>query len=446
LNAILLRSVLLVYSLMVGGLTGDTICSRVEVRQAMTRILVLNRFDLSSALYSEWAPSDAEIHLVTAEACLSDATDLSGYAGVHAIERYGETAYVEYVADQLQRENSFDRIVAASEYDLLRAARLSERWKVPGRPLDETLRYRDKARMKAALDANSVPVTRWATADDPTSLLDAARTLGFPVVVKPRRGAASRGVHVLADEADLRAFLLRSPAFSGDRSADLLLEQYVTGAFYHVDGFVRDSAPMLCWPSRTTPNLALANGQPLVSTMLEPGDARLPGLVDITTRAMRALGLPEVGLFHAEVFDSPRDGLLINEIGARLGGGRIVEVLQCAFGVDPLEWYIRTLFGNVTASTQQPSLTPRVQAGYAKAAVRPGQVRSVAQRCPVPGIVGYYPEVAVGDRLAPPGSSDDHIAAWVAAATTRAAVQDALEAAVEWSNDAITIADTNGDE
>jgi biotin carboxylase len=411
----------------------------------MTRILVLNRFDLSSALYSQWAPSDAEIHLVTAEACLSDATDLSGYAGVHAIERYGETAYVEYVADQLQRQNSFDRVVAASEYDLLRAARLSERWKLPGRPLDETLRYRDKARMKAALDASSVPVTRWATVDYPTSLLDAARSLGFPVVVKPRRGAASRGVHVLADEADLRAFLLRSAVFSGDRPADLLLERYVDGAFYHVDGYVRDGAMMLCWPSRTTPNLALANGQPLVSTMLEPGDARLPGLVEITAQALRALGISEAGLFHAEVFDSPRNGLLVNEIGARLGGGRIEEVLRRAFGVDPLEWYIRTLFGNVTASTQ-PSLTPRVQAGYAKAAVRPGQVRSVAQRCPVPGVVSYYPQVAVGDRLAPPGSSDDHIAAWVAAAPTRAAVRDALETAVEWSNDAITIAGMNGDQ
>lgn len=409
----------------------------------MTRILVLNRFDLSSTPYSQWAPSDAEIHLVTAEACLSDATDLSGYAGVHAIERYGETAYVEYVADELQRQNSFDRIVAASEYDLLRAARLSERWKVPGRPLDETLRYRDKARMKAALDAGSVPVTRWATVDDPTSLLDAARTLEFPVVVKPRRGAASRGVHVLADEADLRAFLLRSAAFSGDRSADLLLERYVSGDFYQVDGYVRDGAIMLCWPSQTTPNLDLANGQPLISTMLEPSDRKLPGLVKITEQALGALGLPEVGLFHAEIFDSPRDGLLVNEIGARLGGGRIEEVLRRAFGVDPLEWYVRALFGNVTASTQ-PSLTPGVLAGYAKAAVRPGQVRFVAQQCPVPGVVSYYPQVAAGDRLAPPGSSDDYIAAWVAAAPSRAAVRDALEAAVEWSEEAITIGPEGG--
>jgi biotin carboxylase len=409
----------------------------------MTRLLVLNRFDLTSARYAQWAPDDAEIHLVTAAGSVPDGTDLTGYTGVHTIERYGDGAYVEYVADQLQRQGSFDRVVATSEYDLLRAARLSERWNLPGQPLEQTLRYRDKARMKAALAAASVPVARWALADDPVSLLDTARALGFPVVVKPRRGAASRGVRVLTGEADLAAFLLGSSAFSGDRPADLLLERYVSGTFYHVDGFIQDGSMLVCWPSRTTPNLELATGRPLISTMLEPGDARLPGLVDITGRALRALGLPQAGLFHAEIFDSAADGLLVNEIGARVGGGRIKEVLRRAFGIDPLEWYIRALLGTGTASTQ-PSPVPLIQAGYAKAAVRPGTVRSVAHRCPVPAVVSYYPNVAAGDRLAPPGSSEDHIAAWVAAAPTRARVRGALEAALDWAHEAIAISDLNG--
>jgi biotin carboxylase len=410
----------------------------------MTRVLVLNRFDLTSARYAQWAPGGTEIHLVTAAASVLDGADLTGYSGVHPIERYGDGAYVEYVADQLHRQGSFDRVVAASEYDLLRAARLSERWNLPGQPLEQTLRYRDKARMKAALTASAVPVARWATADDPGSLLDAARTLGFPVVVKPRRGAASRGVHVLAGEADLGAYLLGSSAFSGDRPADLLLERYVSGTFYHVDGFIQDGSMLVCWPSRTTPNLELATGRPLLSTMLEPGDALLPGLVEITGRALRALGMPQAGLFHAEIFDSPADGLLVNEIGARVGGGRIKEVLRRAFGIDPLEWYIRTLLGTGTASTQ-PSPVPLIQAGYAKAPVRPGTVRSVAQRCPVPGVVSYYPNAAAGDRLGQPGSSDDHIAAWVAAAPTRARVRDTLEAALNWAHDAIAISDLNGE-
>jgi biotin carboxylase len=407
----------------------------------MTRVLVLNRFDLAGARYAEWMPPDIAIHVLTTAGSVSPQVDLSGYADVQVIEGYRDSGCVDYLADRLHRRHSFDRIVATSEYDLLRAARMSTRWGLPGRPYDEVLRYRDKARMKAALDAHAVPVTRWAAADDVLSLVDAVRALGFPAVVKPRLGAASRGVRIVRGEADLADLVRDTAELAGDAPAGLLVERYVSGTVFHVDGMIHNGHPVLCWPSQTTPNLDLTAGRSLVSTMLEPTDRRLREFGAVIGRAVRALGPPDVGLVHAELFATQHDGLLVNEVGARVGGGRIKEVLRRAFGVDPLEWYIRTLFD--TARRELPAV-PLVQAGYAKAAVRVGQVRSVPLSCPVPGVVSYYPHVGTGDRLSAPTSADDCVASFVATGATRDQVHAALTEAVSWARDAFDV-ETGGD-
>ncbi len=402
------------------------------------RILVLNRFGLASVRYALWAPPEAEVVLLTSAGPVDDpAADLAGYTWIQPVESYLDNCQVEYHAEALHRQFGFDHVLAMSEFDLTRAARLRERWGLPGQTLDSAVAYRDKLVMKTRLAAAGVPVADFRAIDDPSQLMDFCAEAGYPVVVKPRRGASSVGVRVIDDEAGLLKFLGPGSPLAGDRPADLLAERFVPGEMFHVDGVVRDGRVIQCWPSATTPCLDLVHGRALLSSMVEPNDPLLGPLVDITTAALTALPTPEVSLFHAEVFRTPDGGLVLNEIGCRVGGGRIRDVVRSAFGVDPIEWYVRAVLG-----TGRPDLpqVPLRQAGYAKAPLRPGTVTEIPQDCPVPGVVRYQPEVRVGEVIGEPGSSDDCLAILVAAGPTADAVRESLTAALTWCETSLRVA------
>lgn len=98
--------------------------------------------------------------------------------------------------------------------------------------------FRDKIRMKEVLAEAGVPLTGYRAVDHVTDLVLAVRELGFPLVVKPRLCAASVGVTVVENDADLDAFLAHNPLFVGDTPAHLMAESFVSHALFHIDGIV----------------------------------------------------------------------------------------------------------------------------------------------------------------------------------------------------------------
>lgn len=402
------------------------------------RVLVLNKFWLPSVQYSHWAPPDTELVLLTSAASIGSPADLAGYSDHIAFDSYVHNAQVEYYAHRLHAKYSFDRVLAMSEYDLIRAARLREAWSLPGQNMHSALAYRDKLLMKQCLRDAAVPVARFAAIDNPTQLIDFCATTGYPVVVKPRRAASSAGVRVLHDEQELCAFLWQDTPLSGDRPADLLAEEYVSNTLFHVDGAVADGEVILCWPSQTTSGLDFIQGGTLVSTMLEPGDPALSALKGLVGWALQALPTPPVSLFHAEVFGMEDGALVLNEIGCRIGGGKIRDVMRLAFGFDPIEWYARTVLNDNTITGYPPQMPAR-QAGYAKVPARPGVVRAIPERCAVSGIDIFQPKARRGQQVHAPASLDDCLSVFATARPTRAEVHESLTAAVRWFNQAVRI-------
>jgi len=402
------------------------------------RVLVLNKFWLPSVRYSRWAPPGTELVLLTSSASIGSPADLVDYTDHMAFDSYIQNAQVEYYAHRLQAKHAFDRVLAMSEYDLIRAARLREAWSLPGQNLHSALAYRDKLLMKQCLLDAAVPIASFAAIDDPTQLIDFCAMTGYPVVVKPRCAASSVGVRVLRDEQELYAFLGPNTPLSGDRPGNLLAEGYVSNTLFHVDGVVADGEVIVCWPSQTTSGLDFLQGETLVSTMLEPGDPALSALKGVVVRALQALPTPPVSLFHAEVFGMEDGALVLNEIGCRIGGGKIRDVMRLAFGFDSIEWYARTVMEDETINGYLPK-TPTRQAGYAKVPVRPGIVRAIPQRCMVSGIDVFEVKVRLGQQVHAPASLDDCLSVFATARPTRAEVHESLTGAVRWFNQAVRI-------
>src|SRR3954454_22520329 len=91
----------------------------------------------------------------------------------------------------LARHVSIDRVECLWEPYMILAARLRERFGLPGMTVGQTLPFRDKEQMKRVLDAAGIRTPWHVSATTVAEVWDAAEKIGFPLIIKPIAGAGS---------------------------------------------------------------------------------------------------------------------------------------------------------------------------------------------------------------------------------------------------------------
>lgn len=200
---------------------------------------------------------------------------------------------------------------------------------VPGMPVDAARACRDKATQRERFAASGVPSARFRLAGSPAEALDAAADIGYPVVVKPRGGAASMAIQLARTEEDLRgAFDL---ARGGDRTAEkvlVLVEEYLEGPEISVDSWVLDGRVQSYATAlkRTDFPPFFEEVSHVVGDVL---DARTAAEVqDVVVAAHRALGIDRT-VTHTELMLTT-DGPKVIEVNGRLGGDLIPHLGELA--------------------------------------------------------------------------------------------------------------------
>jgi hypothetical protein len=407
------------------------------------RFLVLNRTPLTGLRHPDWLGPGHVAVLLTASAAVSPdpaerAAQLAGYVHVEEVDDFHFNPLVESQALAMHEKWGFDGVISLSEFDLLRAARLREAFGVPGQDVASATAFRDKLAMKRILEAAGVPVAPYAPVANLADLLGFVERVGYPVVVKPRRGGGSMDVHVLHDRQDIDALLAVHRDLGTDDGAQLLAEQYVEHELLHVDGIVVAGETRLMWASTQGDStcLDIKRGRALHSCLLDPDDPLLEPARDLTRRALAALPTPDTAMFHAEVFRTPEGRLVFNEVASRLGGGMIEDVLTLGFGVFLIEAYVRSFTGN--AVPRIPA-TPERIAGLSLFPPRPGTLVAIPEECPVPGIAAYRRHAEPGTVLEPATLSVDKIGSVLATGGSRAEVEAVLAEALAWFDEATVI-------
>lgn len=130
----------------------------------------------------------------------------------------------------------------------------------------------------------------------------------FPLIAKPRRGSASKGIIILHDNADLTDIA---------RPGDYLIQEYIPDAEeYTVDCFIARSGE-ICTISPRRRLMTLGGEVTRTVTLARPD------LTEAAARAIRSLNLR--GAATLQYLDSPR-GPLLMEINPRLGGGATATI------------------------------------------------------------------------------------------------------------------------
>ncbi|MFI7544685.1 hypothetical protein [Actinoplanes sp. NPDC049599] len=397
------------------------------------RALVLSRSPFGSTNYAQVMGPEWQVSVIGDDRAIRQAESYDEpYDQLVAVPDYNESPAVELAAHRLHRRRPFDTIVALSEYDVLRAARLRELLGIPGQSLASALAYRDKLVMKETLAAAGVPVTRFAAVTTVSDLLGFAERTGYPFIVKPRRGAGSVGVELLRDEADVQRVAMSCRELGGDVGAALLAEEYVPNSMLHVDGLVHAGKVQLIWPSThgDTTTLSYRDGGALVSSMLDRDDPRWEPSVALVEQTLAALPTPDTTIFHAEVFHTPDGRWLLNEIASRMGGVKVGSAMKMAFGVSLGREYLRALAtGEMSFAA---GLQPSRLAGWLVVPPIPGRVRRVPTGCPLDGVHEFAVHTAVGTEIKPATSAFDALMTAVAVGDDRATVLGRLEGIRDW--------------
>ncbi|MGF1431017.1 ATP-grasp domain-containing protein [Kitasatospora sp. LaBMicrA B282] len=357
----------------------------------MPTTLVLSRQPLASRPLQEWVddPADSVVLFTTEQAVAGAEDELAKYFPRHHLVADYHSWTAEAAAEQAARAFGVDRIACTSEHDVLRAARLRARLGLPGQQPASAAAYRDKVLMKQLAEQAGLAVPAFAAVDDPLDLLDFVDAVGFPVVVKPRSGCGSVGVHVLRDREGLEHFLAGEPESALPFLPGLwMAESFVTGELCHVDGVMADGRIVHAWPGQYSSGVAeyLAADTFISSVLLAAEDPRRAVLMAFAAELIAALpAAPDPIAFHLEAWICPDGRVVLCEIASRAGGALIAETYERAFGVHLAREGLRLQCGSEPTIGGQPAELERPN-GWLMIPPGFGRFTPPAERCPVPGV------------------------------------------------------------
>ena len=302
-------------------------------------------------------------------------------------------------------------VLAVGDRPTVLAARIAERFGLPGNPADAVAASGNKRATRerfAACGLNTpANITLPLSADFDEAFRDSRLT--FPCVLKPLGLSGSRGV-IRADNADefkqafarIRSLLSRPDVRAARTGLEdaVLVEQFIPGREFAIEGVLTNGGlqtfaifdkpdpldgPFFEETIYVTPSALSANAQATILTSI--------------ARATEALGLRH-GPVHAECRVGP-DGIFVLEIAARPIGGLCSKTLRFDGGVSLEEVLLRHAIGEDVAGFRQDAeasavmMIPIPRRGLLKAVRGEDDARSV------PGIDDVRITAKIGQLLEP---------------------------------------------
>ncbi|AWK10733.1 hypothetical protein SSP531S_51640 [Streptomyces spongiicola] len=408
----------------------------------MSVLILHHRGSLAGTPYHEWlADYGGDLLLIASREHLALVCEElppggGAYLRTAAVDAYETGGELESLALTWAREHGVTHLVACQERDLERAAELREVLGLPGQRMDTVLPYRDKALMKRRAEAAGLAVAPYLEVECATELVGFAERYGFPLVLKPVDSAGSVGLRILRSRGEFDAYLADGLDLYGPHLPNLLAEAFVPGRMCHVDGLVVGGRTVFAWASQyqyALASYATDTGGRLDLT-LDVDDPLTHRLLEFTERALAALGGPEDFAFHAEVFHTPGDELVLCEVACRNGGAAIRDIVRLMFGVDPGEAWVRAQLGlPLPGWLGAEKRTPLRMVGQLVLMKRPGRVVRIPQSPPdLPWVEKFQVFVEPGQTMREAAFSADFLLTALVSGTDRAECEARLRALEGW--------------
>jgi biotin carboxylase len=251
------------------------------------------------------------------------------------------------VSDWL-RGREMDRVLTNWEPLVMLAARLRERWGMPGMSVETVRAFRDKELMKTRLREAGLRVPKSARVRTADQARSAAEAIGYPVVLKPIAGAGCADTYVVANAAELDAVLPRL-----GNLVEASCEEYIEGEELTYDTICLRGKPVMENVSLYIPSPLEASKTEWISPMsISVRDLSQPNVANgiaLGRAALDALGMQD-GFTHMEWFRKSNGEAVCGEIACRAGGAGLVDQMNYTSDVDLYrEWARVVCWGHFEA-------------------------------------------------------------------------------------------------
>lgn len=271
-----------------------------------------------------------------------------------ALHDYLQVPRIMDEADVIERARAWlrgrnvDRIETLWEPTVLMAARMREKFGVPGMSYDAVLGFRDKQLMKDRVAAAGLRVPYAFRCKTGKEVKAAAEKIGFPLIVKPIAGAGSADTYRVDDGAMLDKVL------KAVKHVEVVsVEEFVDGDEFTYDTICVDGKPIYENSAQYLPRPLVARTvesiSPVICTVRDLSQPGMRAGLELGRGVLQALGMG-TGFTHMEWFRKANGEVVFGEIGCRVGGARLVHQMNYTSDQDLFTGWARAVTG------QRPNL------------------------------------------------------------------------------------------
>ncbi|MCX4240610.1 ATP-grasp domain-containing protein [Paraliomyxa miuraensis] len=224
------------------------------------------------------------------------------------------------------RGRSVDRVESLWEPTVLLAARMRERFGVPGMSVDCVTGFRDKQLMKERIAAAGLRVPHSARCRTNTEVRDAAERIGYPLIIKPIDGAGSANTYRVDSEDELDRVLPRLA-----RVPEVSTEEFIEGEEFTYDTICIEGTPVYENVAQYLPRPLIARTvhdiSPVICTVRNLDQPAIRRGIELGRGVLEALSMG-TGFTHLEWYLKANGEVVFGEVGCRVGGARLIDQMN----------------------------------------------------------------------------------------------------------------------
>lgn len=235
------------------------------------------------------------------------------------------------------RGRQIDRVLSNWEPLVILAARLRERFGLPGMSVDQVTGFRDKMLMKDRVAAAGLRVPHAFKVRTEREIREAAERIGFPLILKPIAGAGSADTYKVNSKAELEN------AIGAMRHVEVVsCEEYIDGEEFTYDTVCIGGRPAYENVAAYLPKPLIARSEewisPVIITVKDLEQPKLKPGITLGRKVLKALGMGD-GFTHMEWYLTKKGEAVFGEIGCRPGGAHLVDQMNYTGDIDLFrEW------------------------------------------------------------------------------------------------------------
>jgi biotin carboxylase len=248
------------------------------------------------------------------------------------------------------RGREVDRVLANWEVLVLTAAKLRERFGLPGMSVDTVEGFRDKKLMKERVAAAGLRTPQAERVRTESEVRAAVERIGYPICLKPIAGAGSADTYRLDGPDDLERVLPKMR-----HVPEASCEEFIVAEEFTFDTVCIEGKAAYTNITQYLPPPLIARSEqwvsPVIITVKDMTQPKLSAGIELGHGVLKALNMGS-GFTHMEWFRKADGEVVFGEIGCRPGGAHIVDQMNYTSDIDLFrEWARVVCHGRFEAPT-----------------------------------------------------------------------------------------------